>query len=179
MRQTTRINSKAGLAALLGGSLISVLILTYTSTTKTPLLQTIALLVSMGLLFYSSHPLGHYFVARMFGVPVDYFFLGKSDFRKLKMRPMSTIGNYLPTIGTKLNRTRLESLAPSEKGYVFGAGVILSNILMGIQFAYVLVAGFGLLAVLPSAIFFVGTLVVEFIFSTKVGDLSKMKKLTS
>lgn len=178
MRQTTRINSKVGLTTLLCGSVISVLILAYTSTITSPLLQTVALLVSMGLLFYSSHPLGHYFVARMFGVPVDYFFLGKSDFRKLKMKPMRTIGNSLPTIGTKLNKSKLESLAPREKGYVFGAGVILSSILMGIQFAYVLVAGFGFLAVLLSAILFVGTLVMELIFSTKVGDLTKMKNPT-
>ena len=133
----------------------------------------------MGLLFYSSHPLGHYFVAKMFGVRVDYFFLGKSDFRKLKMKPMRTIGNTLPTMGTRLNRSRLESLAPRQKGYIFGSGVILSSTLMGVQLCYALFAGFSSLALLLGAIFFAGTLVVELVFSTKVGDLSKMKNPTS
>ena len=133
----------------------------------------------MGLLFYLSHPLGHYFVARMFGVHVDYFFVGKSDFRKLKMEPMRTIGNSLPTIGTKLNKSKLESLAPQQKGYIFGSGVILSSALMGIQLGYASVAGFSFLALLLGAILFVGTLVLEFVFSTKVGDLSKMRNPTS
>ncbi len=179
MRQNRRIKLTAGLTSFLGSSVVSILILAYATTIISPLLQAVVLLVSMGLLFYSSHPLGHYFVARILGVSVDYFYLGKSDFRKLKMKPMGVIGNALPTIGTKLNKSKLESLAPREKGYVFGSGVILSNILMGIQFAYVLITGFGLLAVLLSAIFFVGTLVVELVFSTKVGDLSKMKNPTS
>lgn len=147
--------------------------------TTSPLLHAAGLLASMGLLFYSSHPLGHYFVARIFGVHVDYFFVGKSDFRKLKMKPMRTIGNTLPTIGTRLNRSRLESLAPHQKGYIFGSGVILSSALMGIQLGYASVAGFSFLALLLGAILFVGTLVLEFVFSTKVGDLSKMRNPNS
>lgn len=147
--------------------------------TASPLLQSAALLVSMGLLFYSSHPLGHYFVARMFGVHVDYFFVGRSDFRKLKTKPMSTIGNNLPTMGTRLNRSRLGSLAPHQRGYIFGSGVILSSALMGIQLSYASVAGFSSLALLLGAILFVGTIILEFVFSTKVGDLSKMRNPTS
>ena len=164
---------------MLTASAVSVLLLAFWLPTLSPLLQTVGLLVSMGLLFYSSHPLGHYFVAKMFGVRVDYFFLGKSEFRKLKMKPMRTIGNTLPTMGTRLNRSRLESLAPRQKGYIFGSGVILSSTLMGVQLCYALFAGFSSLALSLGAIFFSGTLVVEFVFSTKVGDLSKMKNPTS
>ncbi len=156
--------------------MISVLVLAYASTIVSPLLQTIALLVSLGLLFYSSHPLGHYFVARIFGVRVDYFFLGRSDFRKLKITPARIIGNSLPKVGTKLDKSNFESLARRKRKYIFGSGVILSNILVGIQLAIAVIAGFSYPAILIGALFFVGDLGVELIFSTEVGDLSKMKK---
>lgn len=155
--------------------MISALILAYASTAKSPLIQAVTLLVSMGLLFYSSHPLGHYLVARILGVGVDYFFLGSSDFKKLEMEPLRTIGKMIPTIGTKLNRSRLGSLAPRWRRFVFGAGVIFSNFLIGVQFAYALVAGFSSPAVLLSAAFVVGTLASEVVLSTKVGDISKMR----
>lgn len=155
---------------------MSILILVYASTTISPLLQTVALIVSMGLLFYSSHPLGHYFVARILGVSVDYFFLGRSDFRKLKTTPGRIMGNSLPTVGTKLNKSKLDSLAPGRRRYIFGSGVILSNLLVAIQLAYAVIADFSYPAILLGALVFVGNLAVEVAFSTKVGDLSKMKK---
>jgi hypothetical protein len=68
------------------------------------------------------------------------------------------------------------SLPPRKRDYVFGAGVIVSNALVGIQFAYVLVAGFTLPAVLLGTLFFLGTVATELMFSTKVGDLGKMRR---
>jgi hypothetical protein len=177
MKQTRRkvIDTRLGLTTLLAGTVISVLTLAYATISPAPLIQTAALLVSMGLLFYSSHPLGHYFVARIFGIRVDYFFLGRSEFRRLEIASARMIGNVLPTVGTKLNSSELESLAPRTRGYILGSGVIVSITLVGIQLAYSLVAGFGFLAVLLGTIFFVGSLGTEIIFGTKVGDLSKMK----
>jgi hypothetical protein len=40
-----------------------------------PLVQIVTMLVSMGLVFYASHPLGRY-LARAYGVGAEYFFLG-------------------------------------------------------------------------------------------------------
>jgi hypothetical protein len=81
----------------------------------------------------------------------------------------------MPTIGTKLKKDGLVSLSPRKRGYVFGAGVIVSNALVGVQLLYVLVAGFSLPAVLLGLLFFVVMLSTEFLFSTKVGDLGKMR----
>ena len=177
MGQTKRkiVSPRVGLPLLLGGSVISVLTLAYAAISHVPLVQTVALLVSMVLLFYSSHALGHHFVARIFGVSVDHFLLGRSDFRKLKITPARMKGSITPTVGTKLNKSKLESLAPRKRGYVFGSGVIVSNTLVGIQLAFSLIVGFGFPAVLLGTIFFVGSLATELIFSTKVGDLWKMR----
>jgi len=137
--------------------------------------QVLTTLVSMALVFFASHPLGHFFWARAYGVRTNFFFLGMSDFRKLPSKLASLAGVVL-TIGTKLSTEQLAELPPRRRGYVFGAGVIVSNALVGVEFGYVLLAGFGSPAVLLGALFFGGTVATELLFSTKVGDLAKMKK---
>lgn len=175
MRSNRKIRTENGVAVLLAGCVLSVLILFYSWTQSSSSLQTAFLLASMLLMFFSSHALGHYLVARSSGVTVDYFFLGRSDFRRLQMRPMKAIGD-VPTIGTKLNAQRLSSLSPRRKGYIFGAGAILSCVLVGIELAYAASGGFHLLATAVGSAFLVAAVASELLFGTKVGDLAKMKR---
>ena len=156
-------------------AVLSTLLLIYSRNSGNVVVQAFTMLVSMVLVFYATHPLGHFFTARAYGVGTEYFFVGRSDFRKLRLKPMSLVGGLMPTIGTKLKKDGLASLSPRKRGYVFGAGVIVSNALVGVQLLYVLVAGFSLPAVLLGLLFFVVMLSTEFLFSTKVGDLGKMR----
>jgi len=176
MKKARRMSPRLAAPLLLLVALLSAILLVYSRGSSNALVQVITMLVSMGLVFYSGHPFGHYVVAKAYGVGTDHFFVGRSDFRKLKTKPMSIIGGLIPTIGTKLNKDQLASLPPRKRGYVFGAGVIFSNTLVGIEFVYVLVARFSLPAVILGAVFFVGTLATEFMFSTQVGDLGKMRR---
>jgi len=176
MKQASRVSTGLASSLLVLVAVVSALLLVYSRVSGNLVVQVITMLVSMGLVFYASHPLGHFFMARAYGVSTEYFFVGRSDFRKLKLKPMSLVGGLTPTIGTKLKKEELASLPPRKRGYVFGAGVIVSNALVGIQLVYVLVAGFSLPAVLLGALFFVVTLATELMFSTKVGDLGKMRK---
>jgi hypothetical protein len=132
------------------------------------------MLVSMVVVFFASHPLGHFFLARAYGVGTEYFFIGKSDFRKLPSKVVKLAGGLMPTIGTKLKKEELSKLPPRKRGYVFGAGVILSNALVGIELVYVLAAGFSLTSALMGTTFFIAMVATEALFSTKVGDLGKM-----
>jgi hypothetical protein len=174
MKQARRISPGLGASLLVVIVLVSALLLVYAGATSNVAIQVLEMLVSMVLIFYATHPLGHFVMALAYGVRTEYFFVGRSDFRKLKLKPMSLIGGLMPTIGTKLNKEQLASLSPRKRGYVFGAGVIYSNAAVGIELLHVLVAGFSLPAILLGALFFVGTLATEFMFSTKVGDLGKM-----
>jgi len=174
MRKARKVSPGLASPLLVLLLLVSALLLVYSRASSNVVLQVLAMLVSMGLVFYLSHPLGHFFTARAYGVGTDYFFVGRSDFRKLPLKPMSLVGGLMPTIGTKLNREELAKLPPRKRGYIFGAGVIFSNALVGIELLYVLAAGFSLPAVLLGALFFVATLATEILFSTKVGDLGKM-----
>jgi hypothetical protein len=152
----------------------SAVVLVYAGSSSSWLIQVVAMLVSMVVVFFASHPLGHFFLARAYGVGTEYFFVGRSDFRKLPSKVVKLAGGLMPTIGTKLKKDQLATLSPRERGYVFGAGVIVSNALVGIELVYVLAAGFSLPAVLLGALFFVVMLATEVLFSTKVGDLGTM-----
>jgi hypothetical protein len=174
MRQARRVRPGLGSSLLVLVGALAALLLVY-SRGSGDLLQALTVLVSMGLVFYSSHALGHFFTAMAYGVRTEYFFVGRSDFRKLPMKPMSLVGGLMPTIGTKLRKDELASLPPRRRAYIFGAGVIVSNALVGVELVYVLVAGFSLVSVLLGALFFVATLATELMFSTKVGDLGKMR----
>ncbi|HUH99877.1 MAG TPA: site-2 protease family protein [Nitrososphaerales archaeon] len=175
MKQATRLSPALASSLLVIVAVFSLLLLAFSRGTGNPVVQPVATLVSMGLLFFSTHPLGHFLVARAEGVHTEYFFVGRSDFRKLKMKPMSLIGGLVPTIGTKLRKDELSSLSPRKRGYIFGAGVIVSNSLMGIELLYVLLARFGLASIILGALLFVATVTTEAMFSTKVGDLVKMR----
>ncbi len=174
MSQARRISPGIASSLLVILLVASALLLVYSRSSSSVIIQVLGMLVSMGLVFYLSHPLGHFFTAMAYGVGTDYFFVGKSDFRKLQVKPMSLVGGLMPTIGTKLKREDLTKLSPRRRGYIFGAGVIFSNALVGVELVYVLAAGFSLPAVLLGAFFFVGTVATEVLFSTKVGDLGKM-----
>ena len=176
MKRVSRVNTGLASSLLALVAVLSALLLVYSRASSNQVVQAITMLVSMGLVFYASHPLGHFLVARAYGVRTEYFFVGRSDFRKLELKPMSLVGGLTPTIGTKLKKDELASLPPRRRGYVFGAGVIVSNALVGIELAYVLVAGFSLPAVVLGALFFVATVATELAFSTKVGDLGKMRR---
>jgi hypothetical protein len=176
MKNASRVSPRLASSPLVLVVVLSALLLVFSRASGNLLVQVVTMLVSMGLVFYASHPLGHYFLARVYGVGTEYFFVGRSDFRKLRLKPMSFVGALMPTIGTKLKKGELASLPPRKRGYVFGAGVIVSNALVGIQLAYVLLAGFSLPAVLLGTLFFLGTVATELMFSTKVGDLGKMRR---
>jgi hypothetical protein len=175
MKKASRVSPGFGSSLLALVAVLSTLLLVYSRASSNLVVQALTMLVSMGLVFYATHPLGHFLTAKAYGVGTEYFFVGRSDFRKLKLKPMSLVGGLMPTIGTKLKKDELASLSPRRRGYVFGAGVIVSNALVGIQLAYVLAAGFSLPAVLLAVLFFVVILATEFMFGTKVGDLGKMR----
>ncbi len=166
----------SGASLLAVGVVVSLLLLGYARAVNSSVTQLLAVLVSMGLMFYSSHPLGPYITARAYGVSTEYFFLGRSDFRKLGLRPMSALGAVLPTVGTKLRKSELAPLPPRKRGYIFGSGVIFSIAFMAVQLVYVFVSGFNLLSSIFALLLFLATLATEVLFSTEVGDLAKMTR---
>jgi hypothetical protein len=180
VRDTRKIETLKGVSLLISGVILSVVIFVFSMFFRSePVVQTILILLSMGLLFYSSHPLAHYLVARLFKTKVEYFFVGRSDFRRLK--PLKKIGGAMPTIGTKLESSSyLKALSPLKKGVIFGSGAIVSTILIAIEYVYAFVSErFSFFALVLSGLLIVGTVASELLLGTKVGDLAKMRKKMS
>jgi hypothetical protein len=176
-RVTTKIETRKGLALLSLGVVVSIIILGLASITPSALLQAIAVLASMVILFFSTHALGHYIAAEVMSVRVKYFFLGRSDFRRLSNPQLSKVGELVPTIGTKLDPAALRSLSRARRALIFGFGAILSLVLLAVELAYVALSlRFALPAIVLGEILLLAILATEFLFGTKAGDFAKMKK---
>ena len=174
MGKSLRISPGVASPLLLLCVAASALGLAYARSSSNVVIQALTMLISMAVVFFASHPLGHLLLARAYGVGTEYFFVGRSDFRKLPSKVVKLAGGLTPTIGTKLKKDELAKLQPRKRGYIFGAGVFVSNALVAIELVYVLAAGFSLPAMLLGVVFFVAMLATEVLFSTKVGDLGKM-----
>lgn len=160
---------------LIVGIIVSMILLALETVEINFVIQTILLLVSMLLLFYASHPLAHYVVARIYGVRVKYFFVGKSDFGKLG-GPFNPISRLLVTIGTKLDLDRAKTLSRKKRGFLFGSGAIVSTVLIAIPLIFAWFENLNSIALIFGSLFFILNLGSELAFSTKAGDLSKMKR---
>ena len=170
-----RFGTAAGVLALVLGVVVSFLLLYMALYTVNFILQIILLLASMGLLFFSSHPLAHYVVARLCGIKVMYFFLGRSDFRKLRGK-LGTFGNLIPTIGTKIDVIQIQGISKRRRSLVYGAGAIVSNVAMLFPLLAAWFFELNSIALILGTLFFLGSLGSEILFSSKVGDLAKMKR---
>ena len=99
MKNASRVSPQLASSLLVLVAVLSALLLVFSRSSSNPLVQVITMLVSMGLVFYASHPLGHYFVARAYGVDTEHFFVGRSDFRKIGLKPMSSSAPSCPPSG--------------------------------------------------------------------------------
>jgi hypothetical protein len=165
-------------AALVLGIAIGFAILYLGTVSSLFLAKLVCLLVSMILIFYFSHPLAHYLVGIAYGVKTMYFFVGKSDFRKLR-GPLGRLSGLMPTIGTKFDSSKAAGIGKTRRGFLFGSGAIVSNVLMLVPLVIAFVFSFSLIALALGTLLFLATLVSELLFSTKIGDLYKMKKALS
>lgn len=170
-----KIGTSLGVLFLVFGVVVSALLAYATILVHNFAFQTVLLLVSMALLFFSAHPLSHYVAARMYRVRVKYFFLGRSDFRRLG-GTLGRAGKLLPTIGTKIDSDQIRKRSKNERAFVFGAGAIVSSAVILIPLIFAFTRHVHFVALVLGTLFFLGNIVIEAQFSTKVGDLAKMKK---
>lgn len=147
--------------------------------TKSPTLllvaQVFSLLLSMLLIFYCSHPLAHFIAGRAYGVRTQYFFLGKSDFRKIG-GSIGRLSGFLPTLGTKFDTTKVAVVGRIPRAILFGSGAIVSSVMMAAPLLIAFIFSFNRAALLLGTLVFLATILTELIFSTRIGDLQKMKR---
>lgn len=181
-KKAKKISVAAGLLLDAIGFIVAGLILAFIPNLRLPIPagvtvpQIVALLASMGLAFFAAHSLGHFSTALALGVRTKYFFIAPSDFRNLNIKAAKKLGGLVPTIGTKFDGKYLNASTAKRRAIVMGSGVIVSSIVMLVPLLYAFAARFVPLALGLGTAFYLANLATEVAFSTKVGDLYKMKR---
>ena len=170
--KTRRIKTVDGVLALSILVIISI-VLVGVSPETAGILQAASFIVGMALLWYTSHALGHYLFARLYGVQTLYFYVGRSEMRKANI-PFSKSLKYLVTIGTKLDREKFKVLPSKRRAAIMGAGALVSTILSALVVIFALAEHLGTLSVALGSVFFLANFATEVALGTKVGDLKKM-----
>ncbi len=149
-----------GLAALLAAPIVSSLVI-----------RLLLLLIAWICFWFFSHDLAHHLVGRAFGIEFEYYFIGRSAIRKLKLPVVAEAMRRIPILGLKINRSSLEKASPNERRWMLRSGAISSMILPWI----ILPTGY---AIGPFwlGVFFtlltVGSDLFTLYFSPKVGDFA-------
>ncbi len=168
-----RIKTTYGALALLVAVVVS-LGLIWISSFLSTLPQLITFMVGMILLWYVAHPLAHLIVASANGISVRYFYLGRTELSKA-FEVAKPVSKYVLTIGTKLDTEKFHAHPRSTRALVMGSGVITSTTVSALVLIYAFVGGLGVYTVILGGLFFIITLATEILYSTKSGDLKKMK----
>jgi hypothetical protein len=164
-----------GLALLVVGLILGTVLLYITSTISQTIVQALLFLISMIIIWYVAHPLSHYFIARIFSVDTQFFFIAPSDIGKSGPALARKVSPILLTIGTKLDHSRLETVSKIRRAWIFGAGALIGIIILAlIESMAILSFRFNVISLVLGGLFFLVTIGTELGLSTKSGDLSKM-----
>ena len=134
-------------------------------------IRILVLLLAWFCFWFFSHDLVHHLVGRTVGIEFQYYFIGRSAIRKLKLPAASGIMEKIPVLGLKIDRSSLEKASPSERRWMLRSGAISSMILPWI----VLPTGYTIGPLWVGVLFTLLTLgndLFTLYFSPKVGDFS-------
>jgi hypothetical protein len=87
------------------------------------------LLIAWVCFWFFSHDLAHHLVGRAFGIEFEYYFIGRSAIRKLKLPIVAEVMQRIPILGLKINRSSLEKASPGERRWMLRSGAVSSMIL--------------------------------------------------
>ncbi|MHB1907733.1 MAG: hypothetical protein ACYCQJ_02535 [Nitrososphaerales archaeon] len=175
MASSKRIPTFPGLVSLLVIEIIGILLFLF-SQKESNLFQAILFLVSIAIMWYAFHPISHYLTALRYSVRTNYFYLGKSEMGKAKVKGAKELSSVMITVGTSLDKTRFKALQRRKRAIVYASGAIYGMVLLAILEAIAIFLGYDFYSISLGALFFFITLATEATLSTKSGDLYKMKR---
>ncbi len=140
--------------------------------------QAVAFIISVAIIWYAAHPLGHYIVARFCKVRTLFFYIGRSELRNsTSLSIVKKLASLLITLGTKLNQEDLKIVSKNKRAWIYGSGALVGIVVIALIESYALLdLRYNLITLLLGGLFFLFTLLTEIGLSTKSGDLSKMRK---
>ena len=154
-----------GLAALLAATVISTLTI-----------RLVLLLIAWICFWFFSHDLSHHLVGRAFGIEFEYYFIGRSAIRRLKLPLVAGVMQRIPVLGLKINRSSLEKASPSGRRWMLRSGAISSMILPWITVPTGYLLGPIWLGAFLTLLT-VGNDLFTLYFSPKVGDFAMARRV--
>lgn len=178
-RNKLKVSPKRGALILIIIEILGFFLLYLSSQVTQFILQGIMFLVSMIVIWYASHPLAHAMFAKIFGVPILFFYVGRSEMGRMgnSTTIAKKVSPFLITIGTKLDRSKLSIMSRNRRAWTLGAGALVGIVILAIIESFAIASfRFGLFSLIFGGLFFTLTIGTELLLSTKSGDLFKMKE---
>ncbi len=125
-------------------------------------------------LWFFSHTLTHHIVGRLVGIRFQYYFVGRSAIRKLKLPVISRVMEHVPVLVLKTEGKSLAVATPRARRWMYASGALVSMALPWLVVPSAIVKGptwagvFFLLLVLGNDVF-------TLYFSPKTGDLHRAR----
>lgn len=117
----------AGVSIL--GLTAGILSLVLASTSTALLFRIILLLFAWFTFWFFSHDLAHHITGQLLGIRFQYYYLGKSAIRKLKLPIIPQLMNRVPVLVLKVDSESLKQAKPRSRRVMFASGAIVSMIL--------------------------------------------------
>lgn len=166
-----RISLAQGVVLSVSGLLFGLVALLVSPIVSNTTIRLLLLLVAWVCFWFFGHDLSHHLVGRVFRIEFEYYFIGRSTIRKLKLPVVAGVMRRIPVLGLKVNRSSFANASPGERRWMLRSGAISSMILPWI----VLTASYAIGPVWLGVLFTlltVGNDVFTLYFSPKVGDFA-------
>ena len=137
-------------------------------------LRVLLLLFTWFAFWFFIHDLTHHLVGSLVGIKFQYYFLGRSAIRKLRLPLISRIMEQIPVLVLKVDRTSFAKASPKARKWMHASGALASMILPWV----IVPSSFSIGPVWVGALF---TLLVlsndlfTLYFSPKTGDLHRAR----
>ncbi len=92
-------------------------------------LQILLMLFAWFALWFFCHDLTHHVVGKIGGIRFEYYFLGRSAIRKLKIPLVPKLMNHIPVLVLKIDRSSLRKASPRARKSMHASGAIVSMLL--------------------------------------------------
>ena len=90
------------------------------------LLQLLLFVFAWFALWFFPHDLAHHIVGKIVGIRFQYYYLGKSPIRKLKLPLVSQVMRMLPVLGLKIDKGSLANVSSRARRWMHASGAIAS-----------------------------------------------------
>ncbi len=125
-------------------------------------------------LWFFIHDLTHHIVGRLSGIRFQYYFLGRSSIRKLKLPIISSLMEHIPVLVLKIERESFKRASPGARRWMHASGAFASMVLPWIIVPSGFTVGPYWVGTLL-ALLVIGNVLFTLYFSPKTGDIHRAR----